>query len=249
MKRPQIIGVTLSETKAEAKIAKLNVSENSRNMRPIMPGMNRSGMKAAINDRLIEITVKPICRAPNKAARNGFMPDSILRLIFSTMTIASSTTKPTEMTIAMRERLSSVKPAAHMPAKATPSDSGTVTPAAMTGAARRRKTSTTIITRAMEITSEVCKSATEARIITVRSDIVLKLTPGGIQRCKSGKMRRTPSTVLMTLASGSLVICSRTAGLPLYQPAARVLRTPRVTVATSPKRTTAPPLVRTIILA
>ena len=52
-------------------MANARVTENSRNRRPTMPPMNRSGMKAAISDTLIEITVKPICRAPCSVARMG----------------------------------------------------------------------------------------------------------------------------------------------------------------------------------
>ena len=66
--------------------------------------------------------------------------------MFSIMTMASSTTKPTEMVSAISERLSIEKPATHMAAQVPTSDSGTVTPAAMTGVARRRKTKTTIMT-------------------------------------------------------------------------------------------------------
>ena len=102
----QIIGVTVSDTKVEITIAKVSVSENSRNTRPTTPSMNSSGMNAAISDRLIEITVKPICRAPSSAARIGEWPFSRLRNMFSIMTMASSTTKPTEIASAISDRLS-----------------------------------------------------------------------------------------------------------------------------------------------
>ena len=49
-------------------MAKVRVSENSRNSRPTMPSMKISGVKAAISDRLIDSTVKPICLAPSSAA-------------------------------------------------------------------------------------------------------------------------------------------------------------------------------------
>ena len=51
----------------------------------------------AISETLMEMTVKPICRAPSKAARTGEWPFSRLRNTFSITTIASSTTKPTEI--------------------------------------------------------------------------------------------------------------------------------------------------------
>ena len=58
--RPHIIGVSVSETTAEATTAMVSVSANSRNMRPTRPVMNSSGMNTAISDMVSEITVKPI---------------------------------------------------------------------------------------------------------------------------------------------------------------------------------------------
>src|SRR5262249_30800340 len=55
----QIIGVSVSDTAVETAIAKASVTENSRNTRPTRPVMNNNGMKAAINDMLIESTVNP----------------------------------------------------------------------------------------------------------------------------------------------------------------------------------------------
>ena len=46
-------------------MANVSVSENSLNSRPTSPPMNRSGVKAATSEMLIESTVKPICRAPS----------------------------------------------------------------------------------------------------------------------------------------------------------------------------------------
>ena len=77
--RPQSIGVTVSETIPETRMAKVRVSANSRRKRPMIPPRKISGMKAATRDRLIEITVKPICREPLSAARRGRMPASRLR--------------------------------------------------------------------------------------------------------------------------------------------------------------------------
>ena len=63
-------------------------------------------MNTATSDRLIDITVKPICRAPFSAAVSAGSPRSMWRKMFSIMTIASSTTKPTPMVSAIREKLS-----------------------------------------------------------------------------------------------------------------------------------------------
>ena len=104
-----------------------------------MPGRNSRGMKTATSERLIETTVKPICRAPSRLASSRFIPRSTWLSTFSIMTIASSTTKPTAMVSAISEILSMEKPKSHIATVAPTSERGTVTPAAMTGDARRRK--------------------------------------------------------------------------------------------------------------
>ena len=182
----QIIGVTVSDTTVETMMAKASVTENSRNTRPTTPLMNSSGMKAATSEMLIDSTVKPIWRAPSMAAISGVMPFSRLRKQFSIITIASSTTKPTETASAISERLSIEKPATHMAAQVPASDSGTVIPAAIVAAARRRNTNTTSITRQTVASSVSCMSATLARMVPVRSDSTEMSMPAGIQRLSSG---------------------------------------------------------------
>ena len=182
----QIIGVTVSDTAVDTAIANASVTENSRNTRPTTPVMNNSGMKAATSDMLIDSTVNPICCAPSIAARNGDMPFSRLRKQFSIMTMASSTTNPTEMASAMSERLSIEKPATHIMAQVPASDSGTVTPAAAVAAVRRRNTNTTSMTRTTLAIRVSCISKTLARIVLVRSDSTVISTPAGIQRLISG---------------------------------------------------------------
>ncbi len=75
-KRPHIIGVSDKETTAEMAMATVSTTANSWNKRPSSPPMNRIGMNTATSEMLIEITVKPICRAPANAACSGFMPRS-----------------------------------------------------------------------------------------------------------------------------------------------------------------------------
>ncbi len=76
-RRPHIIGVSVSETMAEATTAMVSVSANSRNMRPTRPVMNNSGMNTATSDMVSEITVKPISLAPRSAASSGLSPFSM----------------------------------------------------------------------------------------------------------------------------------------------------------------------------
>ena len=73
------MGVKVSETMPETRTAKLKVTANSWNKRPTSPPMNRSGMKTATSEVLMEITVKPICLAPLSAASMEDWPFSIYR--------------------------------------------------------------------------------------------------------------------------------------------------------------------------
>ena len=82
-----------------------SVTANSRNRRPTMPPISRIGMNTAISDRLIETTVKPTSRAPCSAASIRDMPASMCREMFSSTMMASSTTKPAAIAIAISDRL------------------------------------------------------------------------------------------------------------------------------------------------
>jgi hypothetical protein len=135
----QIIGVTVSDTTSDTQMAATSVTENSRSNRPTTPSISSSGMKAATSETEIDTTVKPICLAPSSAARIGEDPASRLRNMFSIMTMASSTTNPTDTASAIRVRLLIENPRHHMTAHVPASDNGTVTPAAIVGVGRRRK--------------------------------------------------------------------------------------------------------------
>ena len=65
-------------------------------------------MNTAMSEMLMETTVKPISLAPWREASMGLMPFSRCRVMFSTTTMASSTTKPVATVRAMRLRLSMV---------------------------------------------------------------------------------------------------------------------------------------------
>ncbi len=81
------------------------VTENSCSSRPTIPPMNRTGMKTATSDMVIERMVKPISREARSAASMRDLPISMKRTMFSSITMASSTTKPTERVSAISERL------------------------------------------------------------------------------------------------------------------------------------------------
>jgi hypothetical protein len=89
--------------------------------------------------------------------------------MFSSITIASSTTKPTEIVSAISERLSRLKPTRYMTAAVPSSASGTVTLGISVAGTLRRKTKITITTSAIVSISVNSTSCTEARIVCVRS--------------------------------------------------------------------------------
>ncbi len=79
---------------------------NSLNTRPTTPPMKKTGMKTATSEIVIDMIVKVISREPLSAACIGLSPASVWRTMFSSITIASSTTKPTASVSAISETLS-----------------------------------------------------------------------------------------------------------------------------------------------
>ncbi|CFE02440.1 Uncharacterised protein [Bordetella pertussis] len=102
------MGVSVSDTTSETRMEADRVTANSRNSRPATPPISRMGMNTATSDRLIDSTVKPTSREPRSAARMGVAPRSICRMMFSSTTMASSTTNPVATIRAMSEMVFSV---------------------------------------------------------------------------------------------------------------------------------------------
>ena len=70
------MGVVVSDSTIEMRIAIERVTANSRKSRPTMPPMSRMGMKTAMSESVMERTVKPISFAPANAASLGVIPCS-----------------------------------------------------------------------------------------------------------------------------------------------------------------------------
>ncbi len=88
------MGVSVTETTPEIRIATQIVTANSRNNRPRMPPMNSTGMNTAASEMVIEIIVNEISFDPCRPPPWASCPCSMWRTMFSSITIASSTTKP-----------------------------------------------------------------------------------------------------------------------------------------------------------
>ena len=76
---------------------------------------------------LIDMTVKPTSRAPSSAACIRGMPASMWREMFSSTTIASSTTKPVAIVSAINDRLSRLKPSRYIAPNVPMIETGTAT--------------------------------------------------------------------------------------------------------------------------
>ena len=108
--RAQSIGVRVSDTTSDTTIEAARVMENSRNRLSMMPPMNRIDRNTATSDTFIDNNVNPTSFAPRYAAFMGAIPASMWREMFSSTTIASSTTNPVARISAISDRLFSENP-------------------------------------------------------------------------------------------------------------------------------------------
>ena len=70
------MGTKVSDTTADTKIDSDTTTANSRNNKPMGPGMKKMGMNTASNEMEIEMMVKPTSLLPLSAALSGGMPSS-----------------------------------------------------------------------------------------------------------------------------------------------------------------------------
>ena len=196
------VGARVRETTTEMRMVEVAVSANSLNSRPTTPPMNNSGMNAAISETLIEMTVKPISLAPLIAASRLPSPASRWRWMFSTTTIASSTTKPTAITMATRVRLFRLKPSTYINASEAISDTPSTLDTIRVADHCRRNSAITPMTSTTAISSVISTSCKEARIVSVRSLRTVTSIDAGRRACKRGSSPIMRSTVSTMLAPG-----------------------------------------------
>ncbi len=175
-------------------------------------------MKTAIREMLMERTVKPTSFAPIRAAFIRGTPSSTWRVMFSSTTIASSTTKPVATVSAISDRLSRLNLKKNIRARVPSSDTTTATAGIRVARPLCRNRSTTTTTSTTEISRVRSTSTREARMVMVRSSEMSRLTCGGSWARSSGIRALMRSTTAMMLAPGCRVICTITAGRPLARP-------------------------------
>ena len=131
--------------------------------------MKSTGMKTAASDTVMEMIVNEISRDPSNDACMGVFPISMWRMMFSSITIASSTTKPTESVSAISERLSRLYPSWYITANVATIEAGSARLGMIVAETFLRKMKITATTRPTVSSSVSLTSATDSRIATERS--------------------------------------------------------------------------------
>src|ERR1700733_12263040 len=160
--------------------------------------------------------------------------------MFSITTMASSTTNPVAIVRAIMDKLSMLYRHKYMTANVPINETGTATLGIRVARTFRRKRKTTKMTRPIDIASVRSTSLTDARMVDVRSNIMVKSIAAGMEAFKKGMDARMRSTVSIILAHGCREIISKMEGLPLTKPAARMFSTESTTLAKSESFTAAP---------
>src|SRR5262249_42955725 len=161
----------------------------------------------------------------------GRMPPSTWRTMFSSMTMASSTTKPTDNVSARSVMLLIENPNTYIAAQVPISDTGTASAGMIVAEVERRNRKITRMTRTTAMKSDSCTLHTDARIDTERSMSTSMRIDGGIDARYCGKRSRTESTTATVLASGWRWIASTMARSLLNQLAILSFSTPSMTRA------------------
>ena len=145
--RELIIGDSVRATTPDTMTAPASVNANSRKSAPVRPPWIPIGAYTAASVIVIAMIGPTSSRAALIAASNGLSPSCRWRSTFSTMTIASSTTRPTDSTMASSVSRLIVKPATSIRNTAPTSETGMATTGMSTARKepRKRKMTTTTI--------------------------------------------------------------------------------------------------------
>ena len=203
----------------------------------MIPPMKRIGMNTATSDSVIDRIVKPISRLPSRAAWNGGFPISTWRTMFSSITMASSTTKPTARVSAMSERLSRLKSSRYITLKVPTTDIGSARLGMTVAETLRRKRKITITTRHSVSINVSFTSRTDARMDSERSHSVRRSTDAGSWGFSCSTSCCTASDTPTVLVPGWRCTASTMPRTPEIQLADLSFWTLSTTCATSSRRT------------
>ena len=126
-KRELMTGDSVTATMPDRTTAAARVIANSRNSEPVSPPWKAIGVYTVASVIVIAMIGPTSSRAPTSAASTRVLPRRTCRSTFSTTTIASSTTRPTDSTIARMVSRFRLKPAANITIAAPIRETGMAT--------------------------------------------------------------------------------------------------------------------------
>ncbi len=168
-------------------------------------------MNTATSETFIDNKVKPTSLAPRNAAFMGSRPLWMCREMFSSTTMASSTTSPVARISAISDRLFREKPNRCMIANVPTSDTGTARVGISEARKLPRNRNTTITTRTTAINRVISASCRVALITGERSIAIFRLTLAGSTARRAGNCAFICATVSMMLAPAWRLTTSSTA--------------------------------------
>ena len=177
-------------------------------------------MNTTASAMFIDSRVGPTSPAPRKAASVGVAPSSMWREMFSSTTMASSTTSTAATIRAISDSVLSEKPSSQMMPSAPNSETGIASVGISAARQSPRKASTTNTTSITASTKVMPASRRVARITGERSITTFIWMLGGSNACNVCICAWMDSTVWMMLASGWRLTTSNTAGRSLWKPLA-----------------------------
>ena len=136
-------------------------------------------MNTAASETVIEMMVKPISFEPLSAASNGSSPVSMWRTMFSSITMASSTTKPMDRISAIIDMLSRLKFSAAITANVPSIVNGSARLGMMVAETLRRNKKITPTTSTSVISMVTWMSLKARRMLSERSPRTSRSSAGG----------------------------------------------------------------------
>ena len=212
-KRAASIGVISRATVSDASTATTAVQPNCLKMSPGMPLIIAVGRNTATSVMLVAMTARPISVAASIAACNGGLPPRKCRTMFSTSTMASSTSNPMTSDSASSVTVFIEKPSQYIAANVGMIDNGKAEADTSVARQSRRNSQTTAIARIAPSHSMFIDAVYSLRIMFTESLTSVKLTPGCAAPSASIAFV-TASATATALVPRERWICTVTTGLP-----------------------------------
>ena len=233
--RDAAAGTSVNETKLDRMTAAASTRPNSRNSLPAVLGRNAIGTNTEISTAVVVMTAKKTCRVPSTAAARAPRPCARLRLMFSSTTMASSTTMPVARTSASSVRMLIENPSIQIAATVPISATGIATLGTSVARIEPMKTQMVAMTIDMVSDNVISTSRTELRMKIAWSSVITmsRLSKRSLSRSTA---RCTPSEIWIVLDFACRTTDTPMTGLPSRRVSACASSGPKYTLAISPTR-------------